>query len=126
MIVARDRQHGLSVLVERKSRLTQISLLADKTAAVTKHAIQRRLKRYPAALIQSMTYDNGREKTLHEKINETLDTQSFFCAPYHSWEKGSVEQINGLIRRFLRKGTNVHELGPGPINRSEKLLNHRP
>jgi IS30 family transposase len=126
MIVAGDRQHGLNVLGERKSRLTHISLLADKTAAVTKHVIRRRLKRYPTALTQSITYDNGSENTLHEEINELLATQSFFCAPYHSWEKGSVEQVNGLIRRFLPKGTNFHELEPGKINRIEKLLNNRP
>jgi IS30 family transposase len=126
MIVAGDRQHGLNVLVERKSRLTHISLLEDKTAAVTKHVIRRRLQRYPTALTQSITYDNGSENTLHEEINEALDTQSFFCAPYHSWEKGSVEQVNGLIRRFLPKGTNFHELGQGELNRIEKLLNHRP
>ncbi len=56
----------------------------------------------------------------------TFNTASFFCAPYHSWEKGSVEQVNGLIRRFFPKGTNFHELGHGEINRVEKLLNNRP
>ena len=86
----------------------------------------RRLKRYPWDLTQSISYDNGSENTLHEEINAALGTQSFFCAPYHSWEKGSVEQVNGLIRRFFPKGTNFHELGPGQINRIEKLLNHRP
>jgi IS30 family transposase len=113
-------------LVDRKSRLTHISFLENKTAAVTKQVMLRRLKGYPASLKQSITYDNGSENTLHEKLNATLGTQSFFCAPYHSWEKGSVEQVNGLIRRFLPKGTNFHELGHGEINRIEKLLNHLP
>jgi len=126
MIVAGDRQHGLNVLVERKSRLTHISFLENKTAAATKQVILRRLNRYPATLTQSITYDNGSENTLHEEINEALATQSFFCAPYHSWEKGSVEQTNGLIRRFFPKGTNFHELGLGQINRIEKRLNNRP
>ena len=126
MIVAGDRNHGLNVLVDRKSRLTHISFLANKTAAGTKQAMLRRLKAYPAALKQSITYDNGSENTCHDEINAVLGTQSFFCAPYHSWEKGSVEQVNGLIRRFLPKGTNFHELEHGAINRIEKLLNHRP
>ena len=126
MIVAGDRQHGLNVLVERKSRLTHISVLENKTAAATKQVLLRRLKRYPAALTQSITYDNGSENALHEEINAALGTQSFFCAPYHSWEKGSVEQVNGLIRRFLPKGTNFQELRRGEINCIEKLLNHRP
>jgi IS30 family transposase len=126
MIVAGDRNHGLNVLVERKSRLTHISILPNKTAAATKQVMRRRLNAYPAPLKQSITYDNGSENTCHEELNEALGTMSFFCAPYHSWEKGSVEQVNGLIRRFLPKGTNFHELGHGEINRIEKLLNHRP
>ena len=126
MIVAGDRQHGLNVLVERKSRLTHVSFLENKTAAVTKQVMLRRLKRYPTTLTQSITYDNGSENTLHDAINEALDSQSFFCAPYHSWEKGSVEQVNGLIRRYFPKGTNFHEVGPAAIQRIEKLLNNRP
>ncbi len=126
MIVAGDRTHGLNVLVDRKSRLTHISFLKTKTAAATKKVILRRLKTYPRSLTQTMTYDNGSENTLHEELNEALGTASFFCAPYHSWEKGSVEQVNGLIRRFFPKGTNFHELGHGEINRVEKLLNNRP
>ena len=126
MIVAGDRQHGLNVLVERKSRLTHISRLADKTAEVTKQVMLRRLKPYPETLLQSITYDNGSENTCHEGINEALGTRSFFCAPYHSWEKGSVEQVNGLIRRFFPKDTNFHDMEPAAIQRVEQLLNHRP
>jgi len=126
MIVAGTRTHGLNVLVERKSRLTHISFLAKKTAAATRKAILRRLTRHPSALRQSITYDNGSENTCHEEINGALHTKSFFCAPYHSWEKGSVEQVNGLIRRFLPKGINFRHLGPAVLNRIEKLLNNRP
>jgi len=63
---------------------------------------------------------------LHEEINEALDTQSYFWTPYHSWEKGSVEHVNGLIRRFFPKGTNFHAVEPAAIHRIEKFLNNRP
>lgn len=126
MLVAGDRQHGLNVLVDRKSRLTHMSLLANKTAAVTKQVMLRRLKGYPSSLRQSITYDNGSENTLHEELNAALGTTSYFCAPYHSWEKGSVEQVNGLIRRFFPKGTNFMTLRQADINRIEKLWNNRP
>ena len=119
MIVVGDRQHGLNVLVDRKSRLTHISFLKNKTAAVTKQVRRRRLRGYPTSFKQSITYDNGSENTGHDELNEDLGTASFFCAPYHSWEKGSVEQVNGLIRRFLPKGTNFDELEQGEINRIE-------
>lgn len=126
MLVAGDRQHGLNVLVERKSRLTHLSCLPTQTAVATKHAILRRLQAYPDALTQSITYDNGHENTLHEEVNAILGTRSYFCAPYHSWEKGSVEQVNGLIRRFFPKGTNFRALGHAAINRVEKFFNNRP
>ncbi len=48
-------------------------------------------------------------------MNKILASSTFFCAPYHSWEKGSVEQVNGLIRRFLPKGTNFNEMEPAAI-----------
>ena len=116
----------LNVLVDRKSRLTHLSVLKNKTAAATKHAILRRLQAHPGTLTQSIIYDNGSENTLHEEINAALGTQSFFCAPYHSWEKGSVEQVNGLIRRFFPKGTNFLELERKNIHRIEQRLNNRP
>ena len=126
MIVAGDRQHGLNVLVDRKSRLPHISFLENKTATVTKQVMRRRRRGYPTSLKQSITYDQGSENTCQDELNEDLGTASFFCAPYHSWEKGRVEQVNGFIRRFLPKGTNFDELEQGEINRIEKLLNHRP
>ncbi len=47
--------------------------------------------------------DNGIEFKYHEKLKKALNIRTYFCQPYHSWEKGLVEQINGLIRRFLPK-----------------------
>ena len=125
-VVGGDRQFGLNVLVERATRLTNISILKSKSAAETKKAIVRRLANHPRVLRQSITYDNGSENVLHQKINEILDTQSYFCQPYHSWEKGSVEQINGLIRREFPKGTDFSKVTPMGINALEKRLNNRP
>lgn len=125
-VIGSDRKHALNVLVDRKTRLTHITLLTNKTAEETKNAIIKRLKNYPSAMKKSITYDNGTENTLHTLINKKLNTQSYFCEPYHSWEKGSVEQINGLIRRTYPKGTDFKEITPNEINRIEKLLNNRP
>lgn len=125
-IVGGDRKSGLNVVVERSSRLVNISLLADKTSKETKRALVNRLSNHPEDVVKSITYDNGSENVLHMDINEKLDSQSFFCEPYHSWEKGSVEQLNGLIRRYFPKGTEFTTITPSEINRVEKLLNNRP
>ncbi|MBL4711338.1 MAG: IS30 family transposase [Gammaproteobacteria bacterium] len=125
-IVSSDRQSGLNVIVERKTRLTHISFMENKTAQLTHHALVKRLKHHPSAFKKSITYDNGSENTQHKKTNAKLNLASYFCAPYHSWEKGSVEQINGLIRRFFPKGTCFRLLSHAEINQVEKLLNNRP
>ena len=100
--------------------------MSDKTANTNHKLIVKRLKNYDSRVIRSITYDNGSENTLHEQTNQALKTKSYFCEPYHSWEKGSVEQINGLIRRFIPKGTKFDEVSPSFINQIEKLLNNRP
>ncbi|MBL4818061.1 MAG: IS30 family transposase [Deltaproteobacteria bacterium] len=125
-IVSSDRKCGLNVLVDRKLRLVHISFIKDKTAKLTHKTIVRRLKNYSDEFLKSITYDNGSENTLHQKTNDKLEITSYFCEPYHSWEKGSVEQVNGLIRRFFPKGTCFESLTYGEIIRVEKLLNNRP
>lgn len=125
-IVGADRRSGLNVIIERATRLVNISLIKNKTAKETKLAIVRRLSNHPVELVESITYDNGTENVLHQEINEKLGTQSFFCEPYHSWEKGSVEQVNGLIRRYFPKGTDFNNVTTVEINRVEKWINNRP
>jgi len=125
-IVGGDRLSSLNVLVERHTRLVNITRLPTKSAKATSRAVIRRLAKHPVPLRLSITYDNGSENVLHEQVNAALSSHSYFCEPYHSWEKGSVEQINGLIRRFFPKGTNFNEITDAEINRIEKLLNNRP
>ncbi|WP_317933587.1 IS30 family transposase [Halioxenophilus sp. WMMB6] len=125
-IVGGDRKSGLNVIVERNTRLTNISFMPNKSAEQTKKSIIRRLANHPEHLVTSITYDNGSENVFHQDINEALNVQSYFCEPYHSWEKGSVEQVNGLIRRFFPKGTDFSSIPVSEINRVEKLLNNRP
>ena len=125
-MVGGDRKSGLNVIIERATRLVNISFMPDKSAAQTRKVVVRRLRNHPDDLVQSITYDNGSENFLHREINKKLDRSSYFCEPYHSWEKGSVEQVNGLIRRFYPKGTDLGTLTSSAINRVEKLLNNRP
>lgn len=89
-------------------------------------ALNRTLAQYPARLRLSLTYDNGSENTEHRRVNVVLGTRSFFCAPFHSWEKGTVENTIGLVRRFFPKGTDFTRLPARAIKHVERWLNHRP
>lgn len=125
-IESKDRRCGLNVLVERSSRLVHITKLNSKKSSETKRAIEKRLLRHPTSLVKSITYDNGSENAQHLEINKILNTDSYFCAPYHSWEKGTVEQVNSLIRRFIPKKSDISEITGTEIYKIEKLLNNRP
>lgn len=76
--------------------------------------------------ILSVTHDNGCVFTKHEKINKKLNIKSYFCKPYHSWEKGTVENINRIIRRFFPKGTNFDTKTLKQIKYVEDWINNRP
>ena len=76
--------------------------------------------------IKSITYDNRKEFTKHEEIDKTLNMKSFFCKPYANYEKRTVENINGLIRRFFPKGTDFDSITEEEIAYVENWINNRP
>ena len=100
LVIGKGRS-ALKVAVERKHRFTKILKVPDKTAPSSNLALSSMLNNLPAKLKRSITYDNGSENFDHTALNIKLGTSSFFCEPYHSWEKGTVENTNSLIRRFL-------------------------
>jgi len=120
---SRQSRAIVNVLADRKSRLTLLKKLPQKTAKTTRRAIIQSLIDYPAYTI---TYDNGSENSEHEEINKVLDTKSYFCEPYHSWEKGTVENTIGLIRRWLPKKTDLAQVSEVEIMEIENWLNNRP
>ena len=115
----------LTVVVERVSRFVSIRKTASKTANATTKSIISALKPFKNNVI-SITYDNGCEFTQHEKINNLLNTKSYFARPYCSNDKGTVENINGLIRRFFPKGTNFDNISEEAIAYVEDWINNRP
>ena len=116
---------ALLVLVDRLTRKTHIKKLERKTASLTSSSIVVALSEYNILHIHSITYDNGCEFAGHEDVNKVLQCQSYFCNAYHSWEKGMVENINGLIRRFLPKGTNFDNITDEQIKKIENWINNR-
>lgn len=125
-IVSPKQKPGLNVAVERVTRLVHISKLASKSAKSTHISLVQKLSQHPEDFIKSITYDNGSENAKHIETNEALNCKSYFCLPYHSWEKGAVEQVNGLIRRFLPKKTDLTEISKTTIKQIERQLNDRP
>lgn len=125
LMVGKGRS-AIQVMVERKTRLARLLKIPDKTAASSRAALAAILRQIPQPLRRSITYDNGSENYDHSLVNAEFATSSFFCQPYHAWEKGSIENTNGLVRRFLPKNTNFDTIPDTTIKKVESWLNNRP
>ncbi len=125
LVVGQGRE-ALQVTVERMSRFTRMIRLPDKTSHSSSRALMAMMSSLPPELRRSVTYDNGSENVEHVHLNRSLGMASYFCEPFHSWEKGTVENTNGLIRRFIPKGTNLATIPQEEIKRVETWLNTRP
>lgn len=117
------RQKGLNSLVERKTRFLVLTKIKDKTPLETASIIINRLKNHYS---ETLTLDNGIENKDHELISQKLGADIYFCHPYHSWEKGSNENTNGIVRRFLPKRTNLDTVTQGEVNDIAWDINNRP
>lgn len=116
---------ALSVTVERLTRLTLLSLTRKSAEGKTKSLIKR-LTKFPDQARLTLTADNGAENTNHQEIKQKLGLDVFFCHAYHSWEKGTVENTNGRIRRVITKGISLDDLTDQDIQRLEHDLNSIP
>lgn len=125
-VVSKQSKSVLQVMTERKSRYVKITCLTRNTANLNQLAIKLKLNEFPAKSKLSFTYDNGSENTKHEKVNAWFGSKSYFCQPYHSWEKGAVENINGMIRWFFPKKTDFKKVKEHQIANLEFWLNNRP
>ena len=124
--VSRQSKTVMQLSVERKSKYIQIAKLKNKSAQAMSDALMDILGKFPQNMVKSITYDNGTENAFHDKTNNALNTKSFFCNPYHSWEKGTVENSIGLVRKYLPKKTDFSKISLKEFKKIENKLNNRP
>jgi IS30 family transposase len=125
-LISRKSKAALAIALERSSRFIRLAKLPAKTSHNFKNALNRRLSRYPHHLRRTITYDNGCENVEHEYTNKVLGTKSYFCEPFHSWEKASIENVIGIVRRFFPKKTDFALVTKEQVKRVEILTNTRP
>jgi IS30 family transposase len=122
-----NTQHGACVvtLVERKSGFIAIGLLAQRTAANTNARLRQLIEAQPRP-VRTLTLDNGTEFHSYKKLEAVVPTKCYFATPHHSWERGSNENANGLIRQYLPKRTSMEHLTQPGCQRIADKLNRRP
>lgn len=118
-------KHAIVSLNERKSGLTLLRKVAAKTSAQVKEAITAMLAPYKG-LVYTLTFDNGLEFAEHEQIDLALGSTSYFAQPYCSWQRGSNENGNGLVRQYICKSRSLSDVTDEEIETIQTRLNTRP
>lgn len=124
--VSRQSKAAITATVERKTRYLIAKKIKGKTAKDMHNAVVKSLKKLPQKLRKTITYDNGTENANHKLTDEILKTKAYFCNPYHSWEKGSIENRTGMIRRYFPKKTNWSLITQKQIDKVVNKINTRP
>lgn len=128
----RSQRTALSVAVDRKTRHTSLGKVKNKTALEKQKVLTfqlkslQSLKKSDEPIVRSVTADNGSENTNHDQISKDLNIKFYFCHPYHSWEKGTVENTIKRVRRYIPKGTSIKRLKDSQIQWVENRINNTP
>jgi transposase, IS30 family len=113
-----DRKSGKANALKAPGGNGLAEAVADRTVAW--------LQKLPRAKRHTLTYDNGTEFSQHEYIEANSSLQVYFAHPYHSWERGTNENTNGLYRQFFPKKTDLNPVSQREIDKVTRLLNTRP
>jgi IS30 family transposase len=126
LMIGVKQASAIGTLVERKSRFTYIVKLKDRKSETVRKGFSKELNKLNVKLKKTLTYDNGLEMAQHKLLTEKTGIQVYFAHPYSSWERGTNENTNGLIRRFFPKGTNFNEIDERQLKEVQNKLNNRP
>jgi transposase, IS30 family len=124
LIIGKNHKGGLLVTLDRATMITTIDKIKSKKPKHIKRLILKRMKGNKH--LKTMTFDNDQAFSLHQEIADELNLKTYFTRPYTSQDKGSIENRNGVIRRFYPKKTDFNKVTDYDIKKTEKLINNRP
>lgn len=116
----------IATLVERRSRYVMLVKIQSKDSVALAGALARKIRRLPAELRRSLTWDRGTEMAAHKQFTVSTDVKVYFCDPHSPWQRGSNENTNGLLRQYFPKGDNLTQYSQAQLNAVAARLNGRP
>ena len=122
----RSDKQALSVHYERKSQTVRLYRVLNKTAEENNGTLLATKASFEDGFVKSMTFDNGPETALHYVLRYQHSIDTYHCDPYSSWQKGGVENMNGLIRQYIPKGKKISAYTDKQLKEIENKLNNRP
>ena len=111
--------------VERKTGYLIADFLSKVSAEIVAETIAKNFRKLPKEKRHSITYDNGTEFSAHESIEKKTKATVYFANPYHSWEKGSIENTNKYVRKDIPKSSDISRYSKRFIQKLEDKLNRR-
>ena len=127
IIGTREGSSRIGTLVERTSRLVMLVALPDNRRAETvRDAIARKISGLPATLVQTLTWDQGFEMRQHAQFTIDTGVQVYFCDPHSPWQRGTIENTNGLLRQYFPRGSDFSQLTEADLDLVANELNNRP
>lgn len=112
--------------VERKTRYTILDVLETRQSVTKTESLVTDLSQFPEKFVQTITTDNGSENSDHKNWSTKMKIKVYFCNPYHSWEKGSIENVFTRVRRFIPKGTSIDTISKQQAKAIQERLNNTP
>jgi IS30 family transposase len=126
-LVVGPENSGIVTLVERNTRFALIGRLPGaRDSATVIDVLRHQIMRLPEELRQTLTWDQGQEMSRHREFTIATGCPVFFCDPHSPWQRGSNENLNGLIRDYYPKGTNFNSIPDDAIEAMVDQLNDRP
>ena len=116
----------IATLVERRSRFVMLVKVPGKDTQTVVKALTRHVRKLPAQLRRSLTWDRGLELAAHKQFTVATDVRVYFCDPHSPWQRGSNENTNGLLRQYFPKGKQLSGYSQAHLNRIALRLNQRP
>ena len=121
-----SKNSQIATLVERQSRYVMLAKVASKDTETVVNALIKHAQKLPHELYQSLTWDRGKEMADHQRFTLATDIKVYFCDPQSPWQRGSNENINGLLRQYLPKGIDLSAYSQAKLNAIARRLNERP
>jgi IS30 family transposase len=125
-LLAGGKNSYIATLVERHSRFLVLIKVRSKDTAVVVAALSKHVRKLPATLRRSLTWDRGLEMAKHKEFTVATNVQVYFCDPQSPWQRGTNENTNLLLRQYFPRGTDLSAISQEQLDQVELLLNQRP
>ena len=125
-LLAGGKNSYIATLVERHSRFLMLIKVPSKNTAVVVAALSKHVRKLPANLRRSLTWDRGLEMAKHKEFTVATNVQVYFCDPQSPWQRGTNENTNLLLRQYFPRGTDLAHITQAQLDQVELRLNQRP